>query len=275
MELTGLIPHIEHFEAVTGLTVLLKNERGGPLVPEYRERGEHLGPVCAALKARPVLLSRCRRDDCRQAMVTARETRKPFLKLCHAGLTETVAPVLVDGEVIGTLLIGPYLLPDSHDNVYPLVADEFADLKVLERDRALAMGYLLFESVNALINGTQQTTQTNLAERDSRVVEARRYIRTHIRWKLPVADIARHCHLSTSRLQHLFKQETGATLKAYLLQEKMAYAGRLLAATVLPLRQIGVLAGYDSYPNFSAAFRKHMGVPPRSYRKVEREKLVP
>lgn len=79
-------------------------------------------------------------------------------------------------------------------------------------------------------------------------------------------DAARLTTLSRSRLQHLFRSETGQTLRAFLLGIRLKKAAAMLSSTDLEIKQIAGVAGYSHTSSFTRAFRRSFGLSPIEFR---------
>lgn len=82
---------------------------------------------------------------------------------------------------------------------------------------------------------------------------------SHEEW----CDISR---LEKSQFYRLFKQETGMTPKAYLLDARMKKACVMLMESRQSITHIALELGYDSIHYFTNQFRAKYGVSPSSYR---------
>ncbi|HEV8368258.1 MAG TPA: AraC family transcriptional regulator [Pyrinomonadaceae bacterium] len=82
------------------------------------------------------------------------------------------------------------------------------------------------------------------------------------------SDLAALVNLSTSRLRHLFKQETGTTLGQYLKTVRLRKAEVLLRTTFLTVKEIVNQVGLTSGSHFMREFRKVYRVSPTTYRKL-------
>lgn len=94
------------------------------------------------------------------------------------------------------------------------------------------------------------------------------YIQMNLRARHTVALLAQMAHLSPSHFAHLFREETGVSVHAYLTRERMQRARHLLVTTQQSAAQIGREVGYDDPYHFYAAFKKAYSVPPLGYRKA-------
>src|SRR6266436_7435136 len=84
-----------------------------------------------------------------------------------------------------------------------------------------------------------------------------------------LADLACGCTLSISRLSHLFRAETGLTLKEFRRNRRFEAAMKMLATTDMPIKQIAYTLGYRHTSSFVRAFELHAGVSPNDYRRSE------
>lgn len=74
--------------------------------------------------------------------------------------------------------------------------------------------------------------------------------------------------ISHSYLCKIFKQKTGETLIAYINEQKMLNAERLLKTTDLSAAEIAYLSGYACYPHFLTCFKKRHALTTRQYREL-------
>ncbi|MEI7610372.1 MAG: AraC family transcriptional regulator [Rhodospirillaceae bacterium] len=79
--------------------------------------------------------------------------------------------------------------------------------------------------------------------------------------------LAREVELPTRRLGELFREVARTTMTEWVLQNKLAMAGKLLLEGDLAVQQIAAHLGYAHVSNFSSAFRNQLGFPPAAYRK--------
>ena len=81
-----------------------------------------------------------------------------------------------------------------------------------------------------------------------------------------IADLARLVNLSSSRLSHLFKLETGCSLRAYLVDCRLEMAALVLRRTDTSVKAVSYNVGYGHPPSFVRAFRKQFDCSPKEYR---------
>lgn len=89
--------------------------------------------------------------------------------------------------------------------------------------------------------------------------------------EIPLDELARTVNLSTSRLRHLFKDETGLSPAQYMKSQRLFRAKLLLETTFLNLKEIMHKSGLRDRSHFTRDFRKAYGLPPLQYRKQHLE----
>ena len=85
-----------------------------------------------------------------------------------------------------------------------------------------------------------------------------------------VGELAGLVSLSSSRLGHLFKAETGVSLDSFLTEVRLDKGAQMLAATQMQVKEIAAMLGYRQAPSFDRAFRNKFNVSPAVYRRLKR-----
>ena len=98
-------------------------------------------------------------------------------------------------------------------------------------------------------------------------VRIKQYLEQNVSRLVSIRELAEILGRSEDYVGTQFKKAYGITPYAYLLEQKMELACRLLRNTALPVREIAARLGYDDAHYFSGLFRKAIGVPPSSLRK--------
>jgi transcriptional regulator GlxA family with amidase domain len=83
---------------------------------------------------------------------------------------------------------------------------------------------------------------------------------------LELADLAARCHLSVRQLVRRFKDATGTTPYAWLLQQRVRAAQELLESTDLPVEDIARRCGFGTAAVLRLHFGRHVGSTPTAYR---------
>lgn len=101
---------------------------------------------------------------------------------------------------------------------------------------------------------------------DRRVQKVIIFMENHLHRELPLSEMAQAVNLSPSRLQHLFKEETGMTPSQYLKSLRVRKASYLLKTTFLSVKEIMQQVGITDKAHFAKDFKKVYGVTPTNYR---------
>ncbi len=74
-------------------------------------------------------------------------------------------------------------------------------------------------------------------------------------------------HLSSSQLNRFLKKKYNMTFKQKHIERQIEYSKDMLINTSVPIREIAEKIGYASEGNFTAFFKRVLGVSPKIYRK--------
>lgn len=92
------------------------------------------------------------------------------------------------------------------------------------------------------------------------------YIDQHFVEDLSLELLGNIFYVSTYHLAHVFKKETGYTLKQYILRRRIGEAQSLLVDTDVNVGEIAHLIGFEDVAHFSKMFQKYVGMAPSDYR---------
>ncbi len=109
---------------------------------------------------------------------------------------------------------------------------------------------------------------------DHRIRKVLAAVETDLAAERDVGAVARSVNLSASRLQHLFKSETGMSLSEYRLRLRMERARGLLETTHLSVKQVACDVGAPDLSHFIKNFKKLHGVTPKRYRELFHSKAA-
>ena len=132
--------------------------------------------------------------------------------------------------------------------------------------RRLAMTLLVAElraSTTKYINAAEMPQK---AEIDELIV----WMRENLDKKISLDEMAEKIGLSTSHFRDIFKRQIGTSPANYFMNMRINKAAKLLRETLVPIKKIALLVGYDDIPNFYRAFNSFYGVAPNAYRDKNR-----
>lgn len=93
------------------------------------------------------------------------------------------------------------------------------------------------------------------------------YIGQNLIDDLSVSDVARVVELEPDTFARRFKAATGLAPHAYVLEQRLQRAERLLADTRLGIAAIAVQVGFATQSHLTETFRRARGVTPHAYRR--------
>ena len=99
------------------------------------------------------------------------------------------------------------------------------------------------------------------------VSRVKRYIETHLSQRLNVSELATLVHLSDSHFARASKTSLGCSPHAYVIQQRIHFAKRLVLETDLPLSQVALESGLADQAHLSRLYRRFFGVTPSASRR--------
>ncbi len=105
------------------------------------------------------------------------------------------------------------------------------------------------------------------SQQDFYIKEAVVYIQQNYHREITVDEVANFCKLNRSYFSRKFKETMGCTPQEFLIHQRLTNAADLMQRTDLPVKVIAAQCGYTNQFNFSQAFKKCYGLPPREWRR--------
>ena len=102
---------------------------------------------------------------------------------------------------------------------------------------------------------------------DFRVQKVSARLKSNLKEKLSLDEVALSVNLSASRLRHLFKREFGLTPRQYQKSMRLKKAKDYLENSFLTVKEIMLKVGIRDLSHFVRDFKKAYGLPPAQYRK--------
>lgn len=101
---------------------------------------------------------------------------------------------------------------------------------------------------------------------DARILSVLETVARELEKPQLVKHLAAKLRLSPSRLEHLFKKETGQGFKTFLRAARMSRAKNMLQDPTLRIKEVAAAVGYADVSDFSRDFRKQYGQSPSQSR---------
>ncbi len=96
--------------------------------------------------------------------------------------------------------------------------------------------------------------------------QALEYMNVHLSENVSLASVSEEVQISQFHFCRLFKQSTGMTPHAYLIQQRVERAKQLLKRKEGSMLDIAIECGFANPSHFAKHFRKHTGISPKQFR---------
>lgn len=121
------------------------------------------------------------------------------------------------------------------------------------------------KQLNTVIDRYNCLCDTQQHAGDDRINQAIAYLEKHSERIISLEEIANHCHLSTSRFLHLFKEETGISFRRAQSWNKLVNAIPDFGRT--SFTEIAHKVGFADSAHLSRTFKENFGFSPRDFNK--------
>ena len=196
---------------------------------------------------------------------------------CHVGIEEAVAPIFLDGQLVGYAMIGQFrstheidrkLLMDWNKKHYAEEIEKaFQELPYFSPNRIHDILGMFAMLVDYIVTKEIVTIRGNPII--SRVLT---YIEANIYRKITLEEVAQHVGRSHSGITHLFKKELGMSFKEALIEAKLTKAEDYFKNSPdMSIQEVASLVGFDDQFYFSRLFRKYRKNSPSEFRKKQAE----
>lgn len=209
---------------------------------------------------------RCHHSD-RDMLERCRLEKKPISHICHAGVLDTVVPILKDGFVAGYIMLGRVRLKKNPSEIKELLnwAENPAEIAKYYKE----LTYLSEEQLNAIIHLISHILFENAVEidYDEFINYATDYIENNLSADLSVKTLCKALHVSKNVLYQRFNDVYNCTVNEYITKRRLRRAEKLLLNTDENIAGISEAVGFYNYTYFSKIFKANTGMTPSEYRK--------
>ena len=232
----------------------------------------HSREVCDAMKQKSRQAFRCCFACRNLAIKKALTGRKAFGGICINGVYEYTHPVVIRGDVACIIFIGNILADGAGSELLKKRLGPRTDLlETLERNcpervcsaiAGVVERYILF-----LLDsyGFQSKREHPLIE------NIKSYLQANLEYDISLSHIAAVFHYNEQYLGRLFKKHTGRSLREFVLQQRLSWAGHLLCSSQDPIIEIANRVGFNNVTYFNRQFKAVFGMTPSQYRSRNRE----
>lgn len=143
-----------------------------------------------------------------------------------------------------------------------------SDFYICKADKCTSEEQLSKLHLEAVMDYTERMKKTVRGDACSKpVTTAMDYIYNNLHSKILEEDIAKAVNLSASYLSHIFREEVGVTIRAYISMKRVEEARNMLRFSDFQPLDIGNYLGFSSHSHFISTFKKYTGMTPGEYRR--------
>ena len=202
---------------------------------------------------------RCRESD-KKAFEQVLRSRAVYSYQCHAGLYESVYPIVSEGQFLGFLMIGQ-MICDEENFEFPPGDLQGKTHGVLSRERLESIAFIMSICSEYLcFSKTVSAQKIGIAKR------AEDYVCSHLHEPLSVDRIGEYLGMSRTSVYLLFKKYFGKSVTEYVNYKKIQKAKELLGQNIPTneiLKQINLVDANYLY----RLFKKTEGISFSEYKK--------
>ena len=204
-------------------------------------------------------VKRCHRNAC---LASQREVYEgeasPYFRVCHAGVSEYISPLTLEGDVIGFVAVSGY----RKGGCPASLPQGLWESALSDAPFPLSLVETLIPPLSCMLEGLFAKYAHREADEFGRIAAFLAEDHTTV----SLDALCRQFHRSRSYISHLFNERAGCSLRTYCNQLKLADAERLLDTTTLSVTEIAYTAGFGDASYFIKLFKEKYGVSPKQYK---------
>lgn len=212
------------------------------------------------------------RCACSDRDIIARHKREggTVSHICHAGILDTVVPLIKDGITVGYIFVGrvrPTTDPVGIAEKLEWLGDSEEEINT----RYSKLAYYSDEQMtcikrlvsNILFDSAVQIVHDTVAEK------ATDYIKMNIRGDLSVSNLCKTLFVSKNCLYTEFHKYYGMTVNEYVSDYRIELSKKLLSNGDKSVSEVSEAVGITSNAYFCKLFKQRTGLSPTEYRRLE------
>ena len=238
---------------------------------------EQIAPFCQIIRTDKKAHEECKRCDAKACEIAAKQ-KKSFTYRCHAGMTESIAPLFLDNLLIGYLLFGHVFSYDTHEEGWAIInklCRGYQIDKVALKDACYSQPIIHKDYIDSASHILQAVSYYLCMERmvslhqQELPVQIDEYISSHFTENIDIQELCQRFRIGKTKLYEIIKQNYGMGLAEYIRMLRIEKAKKLLTEEQrLPLAEIASLCGFQDYNYFITVFKRVVGIPPKQYSKL-------
>ena len=234
-----------------------------------------IAPFCKIIRSSTKCTEKCHACD-QYACEIAAKQNSSYTYRCHAGLTESIAPIRMGNIVIGYLLFGHVFSYSSFEEGWNTIQNlcKDYDISLSELKEACRKQPIISEEYISSATHIMKAVASFLCmermvslHQQELPVQIDEYIQKHYTEKIDAVRIAQHFNIGKTKIYEISKQNYGIGIAEYIRKLRIEKAKKLLVESPeLTLAEIAYECGFDDYNYFITVFKRMVGIPPKRYK---------
>ncbi|MCI8389207.1 MAG: helix-turn-helix domain-containing protein [Roseburia sp.] len=265
-----LLSFFRNFHTLTGIKIALFSESGKEIL-SYPD--EHC-PFCNYIRSTINGKNDCEISN-EKSFRRCQKTKKIEIFHCHAGLTETTAPLIDNGVVIGYIMFGQITDNPDKESLQRSLSEAIARSGREHRETDASIYNIVYKS-NEQIHATAKILEactlyvllSNMISlrNENFVKNLNQFLLSHLSEDLSVRRLTEEFNISKNKLYDSTSKYMSIGIAEHIKNLRIEEAKRLLAETDLQIHQIADQVGFADYNYFCRIFKKEVGLPAKKYR---------
>jgi len=258
-----LLELLKDFYNLTHMKICVYDQEGNE-ISYYPDR---FTKFCGYIREFKEIDAKCRLCD-KEAVDYCKKTKKPHIYTCHGGLTECIAPILVNEKINGYIVLVQIrekeecIVPDKYVFCNRQKAEEYYnDLEIIPRETIMSALHVL-----SACAGYEQLRRFVLQEQNSFKLKLEDYIKTNLSNDLGVNKLCDVFNISRVELYRRIKDIYNCTPAELIKKRRLEKAKELLLENNCKISCIAEQCGLGDYNYFSKLFKKEFALSPKNYK---------
>lgn len=183
--------------------------------------------------------------------------------ICHAGLGEIIAPVMLLGKVAGFIVMGQFRVFENSPG-FTLNSQEqqaYRKLPLLDNDEIKNLVHMVKMLLDYIV-----AKELVSFPQDLRMLKLLNFIEKNLKNHITLASAAKAAGCSESTLTHYLKSQD-TSFSSLLNSKRIERAkGLIKHHPEMSIKEISEAAGFNSEGYFSRVFKSESGIPPGEFR---------
>ncbi len=187
---------------------------------------------------------------------------------CHAGITDSVIPIIKNLIIVGYIVIGRVRPNKSFDEIKADLLWLHYNSEEMQNayESLVTLSSKQFDSLVDLLSNIIFETAIEV-EDESFQYRISKFINDNLNKKITVKELCSAMFMSKNMLYENFRNVFGCTVNEYITSERIAKAQELLVNSEDKIRDISEMVGISNYTYFCRLFKTKTGYTPLAYKK--------